>query len=147
MAEPIGNLYPTLVPEYDEDADIQAALRLYHYGTTASDITEEDLPEDSVAGYLKSLQSQITSVTSAGIGSEISSSLPTGVPDGFIWADVASSANIVANTTTALYQDDEPVSSQTTPLVDGVLWVDKDSSPLKMYVYDATLSQWREVGA
>jgi hypothetical protein len=28
----------------------------------------------------------------------------------------------------------------------GLLWVDKDSSPLKMYVYDTTLG-WREIGA
>lgn len=146
MAEPIGNLYPTLIPEYDEDADIQAALRLYHYGTTAADITEQDLPEDSVAGYLKSLQNQITAVTSAGIGSEVSTTLPTGVPDGFIWADAASSANIVANTSTAIYQDDAPVSGVSTPLVDGTLWVDKNSSPLKMYVYDSALG-WREIGA
>jgi hypothetical protein len=146
MAEPIGNLYPTLIPEYDEDADIQAALRLYHYGSTAADITPENVPEDSVAGYLKNLQEQITSVTSAGIGSEISTTLPTNVPDGFIWADVASSANIVSNTSTALYQNDAPVTSVSTPLVDGLLWVDKNSSPLKMYVYD-TLSGWREIGA
>ena len=146
MAEPIGNLYPTLIPEYDEDADIQAALRLYHYGSTAADITTENLPEDSVAGYLKNLQEQITSVTSAGIGSEISTTLPTNVPDGFIWADVASSANIVSNTSTALYQDEAPVASVSTPLVDGLLWVDKNSSPLKMYVYD-TVSGWREIGA
>jgi hypothetical protein len=146
MAEPIGNVYPTLIPEYDEDADIQAALRLYHYGTTASDVTEQDLPEDSVAGYLKSLQSQIEAATSAGIGSEASLVLPTGVPDGFIWADVASSANIVANTSTALYEDEPPVSSESTPLVDGTLWVDKNSSPLTMYVYDSVLG-WREIGA
>jgi hypothetical protein len=146
MAEPIGNLYPTLIPEYDEDADIQAALRLYHYGTTAADVTEQDLPSDSVAGYLKDLQSQITAVTSAGIGSEASTTLPTGVPDGFIWADVNSSANIVANTSSAIYQDAEPVSSESTPLVNGLLWVDKNSSPLTMYVYDATLG-WREIGA
>lgn len=146
MAEPIGNLYPTLIPEYDEDADIQAALRLYHYGTTAADITLEDVPEDSVVGYLKSLQTQITSVTSAGIGSEVSAVLPTNVPDGFIWADVASSANIVSNTSTALYQNDAPTASVSTPLVDGLLWVDKNSSPLKMYVYDTTLG-WREIGA
>jgi hypothetical protein len=146
MAEPIGNLYPTLIPEYDEDADIQAALRLYHYGTTASDVTEQDLPEDSVAGYLKNLQTQITSVTSAGIGSEVSASLPTDVPDGFIWADVASSANIVSNTSTALYQDDAPIASVSTTLVDGLLWVDKNSSPLTMYVYDSILG-WREIGA
>lgn len=146
MAEPIGNIYPTLIPEYDEDADIQAALRLYHYGTTASDVTEQDLPEDSVAGYLKSLQQQITSVTSAGIGSEASLVLPTDVPDGFIWADVASSANVVSNTSTALYEDEPPVSSVSTPLVDGTLWVDKNSSPLKMYVYDVVIG-WREIGA
>jgi hypothetical protein len=29
---------------------------------------------------------------------------------------------------------------------DGALWVDKNSSPLTMYVYDSTLGFWREIG-
>jgi hypothetical protein len=45
--------------------------------------------------------------------------------------------------TVAAYQNDAP----TTGLVDGLLWVDKNSSPLKMYVYNATDSQWKEIGA
>jgi hypothetical protein len=38
-------------------------------------------------------------------------------------------------------------SQPTTGLTDGLLWVDKDSSPLKMYIYDSGLSAFREIGA
>jgi hypothetical protein len=34
-SESIGALYPTQIPGYADNADIQAAFRLYHYGSTA----------------------------------------------------------------------------------------------------------------
>ena len=37
-SENIGNLYPSKIPGYEDAADIQAALRLYHYGSTTYDI-------------------------------------------------------------------------------------------------------------
>jgi hypothetical protein len=32
MAEPIGNIYSTGIPSLDDTANIQEALRIYHYG-------------------------------------------------------------------------------------------------------------------
>jgi hypothetical protein len=34
MTESIGSLYNTQIPSYSENADVQEAFRLYHYGST-----------------------------------------------------------------------------------------------------------------
>lgn len=38
-------------------------------------------------------------------------------------------------------------SAPTTNVANGMLWVDSDSSPLTMYVYDADTTTWKEIGA
>ena len=48
----IGTKYNTQIPTLQSDADIQAALLLYHYGADAEPST---LIEDSIAGYLDKL--------------------------------------------------------------------------------------------
>jgi hypothetical protein len=73
MAESIGNIYETAVPSLSDTADIQEALRLYHYGAnsgsgdgqyppTNTDPTNLVIP--SVAYHLYNLQQQITSFES-----------------------------------------------------------------------------------
>ena len=73
MAESIGNIYQTAVPSLSDTADIQEALRLYHYGansgsgdgqypTTNTDPTNLVIP--SVAYHLYDLQRQITAFKS-----------------------------------------------------------------------------------
>lgn len=60
MSEPIaapGSPYNTEIPELSENADIQTALRYYHYGENTNDITEEELNPNSMAGHLKALES------------------------------------------------------------------------------------------
>jgi len=79
MSQPIGSLYPTLIPSLSEVADIQEALRLYHYGAPSgtgigeydpSNTVPGNIVADSVAGFLSSLQTQITSLSgSLGISS------------------------------------------------------------------------------
>jgi hypothetical protein len=95
MAESIGNLYSTAIPALSDTADIQEALRIYHYGApsgsgagqypiTNSDPTNLVIP--SVAYHLYALQSQIDNFQ-AGVlpsaftekGVLLSASLP-GVP-------------------------------------------------------------------
>jgi uncharacterized repeat protein (TIGR02543 family) len=65
-----SGLYPTKIPGYEDAADIQEALRLYHYGSsvipTTSDLngTATSINTKSVAGHLKSLSNTIaTEVT------------------------------------------------------------------------------------
>ncbi len=64
MSENIGSIYNTQIPAYEDSADIKAALKLYHYGQTTEPATAEDVPAESIAGYLIDLQDQIDSVSS-----------------------------------------------------------------------------------
>ena len=64
-AENIGTLVPTKVPGYADAADIQAALRVYHYGSYTFDINEDDTAElinPSIAYTINDLQEQIDNV-------------------------------------------------------------------------------------
>ena len=156
MSEPIkpdatGIFYNTTIPSLTDDANIQEALRMYHYGTPNGDVPDESgnpdrtVKSESIAGYLRSLQSQITNFD---VGSVVSSTEPTNPQDGYVWVDADSAAPIFANPpatvpSVARYQNAAP----TTGLVDGMLWVDKDSSPLKLYVYDLATTTWRAIGS
>lgn len=68
-AESIGALYSTKIPGYADNADIQAAFKLYHYGSLEYDSTETDpaeLVSPSIAYTLNDLQDQITSLDPSG---------------------------------------------------------------------------------
>lgn len=63
--ESIGALVPTKIPGYADAADIQAALRAYHYGSYTFDINESDPAElinPSIAYTINNLQEQIDNV-------------------------------------------------------------------------------------
>lgn len=66
MAEQlIGTLVPTKIPGYSDVADIQAALKVYHYGSYTFDTAETDpgaLLNPSIAYTLNNLQNQITNL-------------------------------------------------------------------------------------
>jgi hypothetical protein len=73
MAESIGNLYTTAVPSLSDTADIQEALRLYHYGANSGSGDDQypitntepgELVPTSIAFYLNNLQDQITNFNS-----------------------------------------------------------------------------------
>lgn len=52
----IGNNYNTKIPTLLENADIQTAFTLYHYGQDTEPATEEELLTESIAGYLYNLK-------------------------------------------------------------------------------------------
>lgn len=57
MAENIGGPsapYNTQIPSIADDADIQTAFRLYHYGSNTG--TPSEIPDDSIAGHLTDLE-------------------------------------------------------------------------------------------
>jgi hypothetical protein len=67
--ESIGVLYSTKIPGYADNADIQAALRAYHYGSYSFDTSESNaanLINPSIAYTLNNLQGQITALDPAG---------------------------------------------------------------------------------
>lgn len=141
MAEDIGALIPTSIPSLTENADIQAALRLYHYGTLY-DPANTDVAEinaESIAGYIHGLQTDVATLETAGPGSSYASTMPTGVPDGYIWVDSTQSLGAQPGLVAA-YQTSAPSS----PVL-GSLWVDStDTNALVLKVYDG--STWKVVG-
>ena len=65
-SESIGAIYPTKIPGYVDNADVQAAFRLYHYGSTTNDTANTNvgiLETTSIAYALNNLQTQITAIT------------------------------------------------------------------------------------
>jgi hypothetical protein len=80
-SESIGSIYPTQIPGYADNADIQAAFRLYHYGSTTYNTANTNvavLEEDSIAYTLNNLQTQITTLTSPRETAAISATAATG---------------------------------------------------------------------
>lgn len=68
-AESIGALYSTKIPGYADNADIQAAFKLYHYGSAdynTANANTASLVSPSIAHTLNNLQGQITALDPAG---------------------------------------------------------------------------------
>lgn len=72
--ESIGTLVPTKIPGYVDAADIQSALRAYHYGSYSYDPTNSNtgqLVNPSVAYTINDLQTQITNIANDYIDEDI----------------------------------------------------------------------------
>jgi hypothetical protein len=68
-AESIGTLVPTKIPGLSDPADIQAALRLYHYGDYAyntANASTGSLVNPSIAYTINNLQTQISAIDIGG---------------------------------------------------------------------------------
>lgn len=144
-SENIGNVYPTKVPGYDDAADIQAALRLYHYGSSTYDINNVDLAalvSPSIAYTLNDLQSQIDdNLLNPAAAAEVQDTEPVSPVDGFLWVHSDATYTGLPLSATSIYQNSTPTEN----LVDGLLWIKKGTSPLEMSVYDANTSAFIRV--
>ena len=63
--ENIGNLVPTKIPALSDDANIQDALKAYHYGSydfNTAETNTANLLNPSIAYTINNLQSQITAI-------------------------------------------------------------------------------------
>lgn len=144
--EDIGGLYNTKQPGYDDTADIQAALKAFLYGSYTYDTTSTDptqLPNPSLAKHLQSLSDRLTAQETLGIGSDyltLAQIAAIASPnDGYIAMASDSNGGAVESLyASAFYTNEAP----TTDIVDGVLWVDKDSEALDTYVYNETDDEW-----
>lgn len=144
-SENIGNVYPTKIPGYDDAADIQAALRLYHYGSSTYDVNNTDLESltnPSMAYTLNDLQTQIDdNLLNPPAAAEVQDAEPTSPVDGFLWVQSNAIASGYPASATSIYQNTTPTSG----LVDGLLWIKKGSSPLEMSVYDINANTFLRV--
>lgn len=157
--ENIGSLVPTKIPSLIDDANIQDALKAYHYGSYDFDTSETDPAEllnPSIAYTINDLQEQIDDQVTLELAardiSRASTTAPTAaaftafsetIPDGYIWLDKDSSAGVGYYSATSVYTETAP----TTNLANGLIWIEKGSSPLTMYVWNADTSEWDEIGA
>ena len=151
-AEDIGGIWNVKQPGYDDTADIQAALKLFLYGSYTFDTTQSAsaqktavLAGNGVAKHLQQLSDRVTAQEVLGIGSDFLTvseiqavSSPT---DGYI--AIASDSNGLAVQTTygvAIYQNEAPTQN----LTDGVIWVDKNSTNQDIYIYND--GEFKKVG-
>jgi hypothetical protein len=155
--ENIGNLVPTKIPALSDDANIQDALKAYHYGSYDFDTAETNtanLLNPSIAYSITNLQTQITTKAalevSARDSSRASTTAPTAaaftafsntIPDGYVWLDKDSSAGVGYYAATSVYTTTAP----STNLANGLIWIKKGSSPLEMYVYNGDTSTFNQV--
>jgi hypothetical protein len=155
--ENIGNLVPTKIPALIDDANIQDALRAYHYGSYDFDTAENDPAEllvPSMAHTINDLQEQIddqvalelaardisSAQNSAPVAANFSTFSAT-IPNGYIWVDKDAPAPVGYLSATSIYTATQP----TTGLANGVIWIKKGSSPIEMYVYNGDTSSFDQV--
>ena len=155
--ENIGNLVPTKIPALSDDANIQDALKAYHYGSYDFDTAETNtanLLNPSIAYTITNLQTQITTKAALEVAARDSSrattTAPTAaaftafsntIPDGYIWLDKDSSAGVGYFAATSVYTTTAP----STNLANGLIWIKKGSSPIEMYVYNGDTSTFDQV--
>jgi hypothetical protein len=155
--ENIGNLVPTKIPALIDDANIQDALKAYHYGSYDFDTAESDPAEllnPSIAYTINDLQSQITTKAALELAarniSSAQNSAPVAanftafsatIPNGYIWVDKDASAPVGYISATSVYTAIQPA----TGLANGVIWIKKGSVPLEMYVYNSDTSSFDQV--
>ena len=155
--ENIGNLVPTKIPALSDDANIQDALKAYHYGSYTFDTAETNtanLLNPSIAYTINNLQTQITTKAALEVSARDSSRASTTaplaaafsafsntIPDGYVWLDKDSSAGVGYYSATSVYTTTAP----STNLANGLIWIKKGSSPIEMYVYNADTSVFDRV--
>ena len=143
--ESIGTLIPTAIPGYTDSADIQAALRAYHYGSYSYDpanTSPGSLVTPSIAKTIYDIQADITTLENRpSSGGEVDATQPAPgdftppeIPDGFIWVDSDGSVGGQPTSATSVFTNSAP----TTSLTSGVIWVDRDATEIASNPYIPT---------
>ena len=143
--ESIGVLIPTAIPGYTDSADIQAALRAYHYGSyeySPANTSPGSLVTPSIAKTIYDIQADITTLENRpSSGGEVSATQPAAtsftppeIPDGFIWVDSDGTVGGLPISATSVFTNSAPTTSLTT----GVIWVDKDATEIASNPYIPT---------
>jgi hypothetical protein len=106
MSKPIGYQYKSRIPTLSDDATIEEALSVYHYGV--DNWSTEPIPDDSIEGNLRSLNDDIATLNSSlsGLGSTYVEK-----------TSLSASPNIITGqTTTTVPITIKSIVSQTSPL-------------------------------
>ena len=143
--ESIGALIPTAIPGYTDSADIQAALRAYHYGSyeySPANTSPGSLVSPSIAKTIYDIQTDITALENRpASGGEVDPTQPAPgdftppeIPDGFIWVDEDGTVGGQPTSATSVFTNSAP----TTSLTSGVIWVDRDATEIASNPYIPT---------
>lgn len=132
--ENIGENYPTLMPALTDEANIQEAFTMYHYGLTSYTGIEE-IPTDSIEGHLGALSDSITALEGRPVaGGQVTDTEPTqvgtppqSIPEGYIWVDSDDTSEFSTAWPTVIYSPTDPSASLTLADV-GTLWIDEDDT-------------------
>jgi len=135
--ESIGDLIPTAIPGYADAADIQAALRAYHYGSYSynpANTSPASLVTPSMAKTIYDIQTDITALENRpSSGGDVANTAPvpgdftpSGIPNGYIWVDQDGTIGGQPISATASFTTNAPTSD----LSMGVIWVDKDATSI-----------------
>ena len=106
MSQLIGQNFKTRIPQFSDDASIEEALKVYHYGV--DNYTVEPIPDDSIEGNFRNLDTRIDAVES----------LIGGIESGLVQlTSQASSPNIIiGQTTTTIPLTIRAIASQSVSL-------------------------------
>jgi len=143
--ESIGTLIPTAIPGYADAADIQAALRAYHYGSYTYDPANTSaaaLVTPSIAKTIYDIQADITTLENRpSSGGDVATTAPvpgdftpSGIPNGYIWVDQDGTIGGQPVSATAVFTSTAPTSNLST----GVIWVDQDPASITDNPFIAT---------
>lgn len=64
MSQPVGLNYKSRIPTFSDDASIEEALKVYHYGV--DNYTSQPIPNDSIEGNFRGLDQRITAIEQTG---------------------------------------------------------------------------------
>ena len=143
--ESIGALIPTAIPGYADAADIQAALRAYHYGSysySPANTSPGSLVSPSMAKTIYDIQQDIVDLENRpSSGGDVATTAPvpgdftpSGIPNGYIWVDQDGTIGGQPVSATSVFTNSVPTSDLST----GVIWVDKDPTEIAANPYIAT---------
>jgi len=143
--ESIGELIPTAIPGYADAADIQAALRAYHYGSYAyspANTSPGNLVSPSMAKTIYDIQQDIVDLENRpSSGGDVATTAPvpgdftpSGIPNGYIWVDQDGTIGGQPISATAVFTASAPTSNLST----GVIWVDQDPASISDNPFIAT---------
>jgi hypothetical protein len=106
VSQPVGQVFKSRIPTLGDDASIQEALRVYHYGV--DNYSVQTIPDDSIEGNFRSLDTRLDSVEST-----ISGSL-----SGFVrFVSQSSAPNIITGQTVSIVPlTVRAIASQSVPI-------------------------------
>lgn len=62
MSQPVGYQYKSRIPSFSDESSIVEALKVYHYGV--DNWTTEPIPDDSIEGNFRTLNTAVTNIQS-----------------------------------------------------------------------------------